>query len=157
MLLHPSYLKSIRVAPCASTSPPLGDRHGLRLVSFGQDSATYIGVRRQGLFVLASPPLRLGTSLRGGVASRRALALLGGLTVCGGGRLALGRHVRMKVKVQRHRQKAQRDTAEDRLKRETKLQKGYINREQCFLKFATPPRGGTDTAYSNYGSGHKVK
>lgn len=78
---------------CASAASPLGDRHRLRLVSFSQGlghGGTYIGVRRQRLFVLTSPPLRLGSSLRGGVASRRALALLGGLAVSRRGRLALG-------------------------------------------------------------------
>lgn len=83
----------VRFPLCASAASPLGDRHRLRLVSFWRGlgrGGTYIGVRRQRLFVLTSPPLRLGSSLRGGVASRRALALLGGLAVSRRGRLALG-------------------------------------------------------------------
>ena len=46
------------------------------------NTSTYIGVWRKGLFVITAPPLRLGSSLRGGVSSWRALALLSGLTVC---------------------------------------------------------------------------
>lgn len=43
---------------------------------------TYIGVWRKWLFVITAPPLCLSSSLRGGVASWRALALLSWLTVC---------------------------------------------------------------------------
>lgn len=52
--------------------------------------SAHIGVWCQGLFVVAAPPLGLGPPL-GRVAARRALALLGRLAVCGGGRLALGK------------------------------------------------------------------
>lgn len=65
---------------------------------------TYIGVWRKGFFVLTAPPLRLRSSLRGGVASWRALAVLVGLTVCRRGRLTLKKQKSKKegMKMQTH-------------------------------------------------------
>lgn len=82
---------------CASATSSLPDRHHPELDSFHfvrprTHRNTYIRVRGEGLFVLTAPSLRLGSSLWGGVASWRALALFGRLAVCRRGGLTLETH-----------------------------------------------------------------
>lgn len=69
---------------CAVASTHFLHRHPIRLsLSLLRTYInTYIGVWWERLFVVTAPPLGLSSSLRGGIASWWALALLGGLTVC---------------------------------------------------------------------------